>query len=127
MALRLLRQLKVIHGDLKPDNVLMSMSKTEIKVCDFGSAMEVHDAVRTAYLQPRYYRAPEVMIGNEYNTQIDLWSAGVTLFELCTGKILFTGKSNNMMLQQILEVSGVIPHKMATSGNYWSKHFSAAG
>jgi len=127
IALRVLRRLKVIHGDLKPDNLLMSMSKTEIKICDFGSAMDVADQVSTAYFQPRYYRAPEVMIGNTYDTQIDLWSVGVTLFELGTGRILFTGRSNNLMLRQMMEVSGPFPQKMASSGSHSAKHFSPSG
>ena len=105
LALRCLRKIKLIHGpglssqrleikgDLKPDNVLMTLSKTEIKLCDFGSAMDVGEAVKTAYLQPRFYRAPEVVLGTGYDTQIDLWSAGVTLYELASGKILFTGKT----------------------------------
>jgi len=127
LALRVLRKMKVIHGDLKPDNLLMSQSKTEIKICDFGSAMDVADQVSTAYFQPRYYRAPEIMIGNVYDTQIDLWSAGVTLFELGTGRILFTGRSNNMMLRQMLEVCGPFPQRMATSGTHSSKHFKHSG
>jgi len=127
LALRCLRKIKLIHGDLKPDNVLMTLSKTEIKLCDFGSAMDVGEAVKTAYLQPRFYRAPEVILGTGYDTQIDLWSAGVTLFELATGKILFTGKTNNSIVRQMLEVSGAFTKKMATSGEFSAKHFSPEG
>lgn len=127
LALRCLRKIKLIHGDLKPDNVLMTLSKTEIKLCDFGSAMDVGEAVKTAYLQPRFYRAPEVILGTGYDTQIDLWSAGVTLFELASGKILFTGKTNNSIIRQMLEVSGAFPKKLATSGEFSSKHFNSEG
>merc|ERR1712176_1095688 len=103
MALRLLRQLKIIHGDLKPDNLLMSMDKTEIRIIDFGSAFDVTEQVHTAYVQPRYYRAPEIMLGLEYDTQIDVWSAGASIYELATGKILFNGNTNNAMLKQMLD------------------------
>merc|ERR1711972_202661 len=99
----------------------------EVQLCDFGSAMDVGEEVSTAYLQPRYYRAPEIVIGNAYDTQIDLWSAGATLFELATGKILFTGRSNNSMLRQMLEVCGAFPAKMATTGHYSAKHFNSEG
>jgi len=126
-ALRALRKLSLIHGDLKPDNLLMSMAKTEVKLCDFGSAMDVAERVNTPYLQPRYYRAPEVMTGSAYDTQIDVWSAGITLFELGTGKILLTGKTNNAMLRQMLEVSGAIPKRIATAGSCSAKHFDADG
>ncbi|CAK0865227.1 unnamed protein product, partial [Prorocentrum cordatum] len=126
-VLRVLRQWGVIHGDLKPDNVLLSMSKMEIKVCDFGSAFEVADQIKTAYMQPRYYRAPEVIVGHTYDTQVDLWSLAVTLFELASGKILFTGRSNNAMLRQMLEVCGAYPRKLATTGAFSRKHFSPDG
>jgi serine/threonine-protein kinase PRP4 len=125
--LRVLRQWGVIHGDLKPDNVLLSMAKTEIKVCDFGSAFEVADQIKTAYMQPRYYRAPEVIVGHPYDTQVDLWSVAVTLFELASGKILFTGRSNNAMLRQMLEVCGPYSRKLSTTGAFSAKHFSSDG
>eukprot|EP00931_Biecheleriopsis_adriatica_P056619 TRINITY_DN33554_c1_g1_i1.p1 TRINITY_DN33554_c1_g1~~TRINITY_DN33554_c1_g1_i1.p1 ORF type:complete len:570 (-),score=168.92 TRINITY_DN33554_c1_g1_i1:104-1813(-) len=127
LGLRCLRKIKLIHGDLKPDNVLMTLSKTEIKLCDFGSAMDVSEEVKTAYLQPRFYRAPEVILGNGYDTQIDLWSAGVTLYELVSGKILFHGKTNNAMIRQMLEVSGAMPKRMATTGEFSAKHFNTEG
>eukprot|EP00438_Fugacium_kawagutii_P004634 Skav229025 [mRNA] locus=scaffold127:608401:615967:- [translate_table: standard] len=100
--------------NLVQTEVLMTLSKTEIKLCDFGSAMDVGEAVKTAYLQPRFYRAPEVILGTGhlgtvldsltmYDTQIDLWSAGVTLFELASGKILFTGKTT-LVLQSCFNI-----------------------
>merc|ERR1712224_930669 len=89
--------------------------------------MDVAEQVNTAYAQPRYYRAPEIMIGIPYDTQIDLWSAGVTLYELGTGKILFTGKSNNQMLRQMMDVCCAFPHKMVSSGNFANKHFNKDG
>merc|ERR1712232_1628 len=128
LALRVLRKLKIIHSDLKPDNVLMTLNKTEGKVCDFGSAMDCNEeCLNTPYLQPRYYRAPEVILGNGYDTAIDVWSAGVMLFELVTGKILLTGKTNNGMLHEMLEVCGQFSQRMATSGSFASKHFNKSG
>lgn len=127
LVLRLLRKLKIIHGDLKPDNILMSLSKTEVKVCDFGSALEVSEEVKTAYMQPRYYRAPEIMLGIPYDTQIDLWSAAVTCYELGTGKILFMGRTNNGMLRAILDVCGQFPRSLIKDGLYASKHFNDRG
>lgn len=126
-GLRTLRKLKVIHADLKPDNLLMSLNKAEIRICDFGSAMEVSEQVRTAYAQPRYYRAPEIMLGLPYDTQIDVWSAGATVFELATGRILFTGKNNNQMIKQMIEVCGGFPQSMTADGEFSKKHFNADG
>lgn len=38
--------------------------------------MDATEPLRTAYLQPRYYRAPEIMLGVAYDMQVDMWSAG---------------------------------------------------
>merc|ERR1712190_12533 len=111
----------------KPDNILMSLSKAEIRICDFGSAMDVSEQVRTAYAQPRYYRAPEIMLGMPYDTQIDVWSAGTTVFELATGRILFTGKTNNQMLKQMIDVCGGFNRRMGNDGDFSRKHFNAEG
>lgn len=89
IALRLLRKCKIMHADLKPDNILLSEKFSTLKVCDLGSASDVTDNEITAYLVSRFYRAPEIIIGSKYDTQIDVWSAGATLFELATGQVLF--------------------------------------
>eukprot|EP00928_Gymnodinium_smaydae_P053358 TRINITY_DN37368_c0_g1_i1.p1 TRINITY_DN37368_c0_g1~~TRINITY_DN37368_c0_g1_i1.p1 ORF type:complete len:692 (-),score=217.09 TRINITY_DN37368_c0_g1_i1:211-2286(-) len=127
LALRALRRLKVIHADLKPDNLLMTMNKAEIQLCDFGAGFHVSEQVKTAYLQPRYYRAPEIMIGLPYDTQIDLWSAGTTVFELATGRILFTGRSNNQMMRQMIDVCGGFLARFTVDGEFSKKHFNDAG
>lgn len=128
-ALRVLRTIKVVHTDLKPDNLLMSLDKTSVRLSDFGSAMDVAQAtnIRTDYLQPRYYRAPEVITGQAYSTQIDVWSAGVTLFELATDKTLFKGETNNGMIHEMLKICGEFPKKLAVSGKFASKHFTVTG
>jgi len=127
LGLRTLRKLKVVHADLKPDNVLMTMNKAEVQICDFGSGMEVSEQLRTPYLQPRYYRAPEIMLGVPFDTQIDVWSAGATVFELATGRILFTAKTNNQMLKQMIDVCGGFPRRMVLEGDFSRKHFNSDG
>merc|ERR1712217_770991 len=127
LALRTLRKVGVIHADLKPDNILMTMNKAEIQICDFGSALDASEQVRTAYAQPRYYRAPDVILGVQYDSQIDVWSAGATIFELATGRILFTGKTNNQMLKQMIDVCGGFPLRMISEGEFAKKHFNSDG
>jgi len=45
------------------------------------------------YIQSRYYRAPEIILGIEYNYPIDMWSFGCILVELYIGHALFPGKT----------------------------------
>ena len=53
----------------------------------------------TDYLVSRFYRAPEIILGFVPDQKIDIWSAGVTLYELFTGQILFDGRNNTEILK----------------------------
>ena len=61
------------------------------------------------YIQSRFYRAPEIILGIPYTTCIDMWSFGCILAELTTGFPLFPGESEAEQLLCIMEVKGVPP------------------
>ncbi|BDA48356.1 probable serine/threonine-protein kinase PRP4 homolog at C-terminar half [Coccomyxa sp. Obi] len=123
MALAHLRNCGVLHADIKPDNILVSASRTMVKLCDFGSAMFTGDNETTPYLVSRFYRAPEVILGLKYDHPMDMWSVGCVIYELYTGKILFPGKSNNEMLKLFMDVKGPFPKKMLKRGAFVGQHF----
>lgn len=58
-----------------------------VKLTDFGTMKKF--GIQSGTIQTRYYRAPEVILGNKFNEKIDLWSLGCTIYELATGTILF--------------------------------------
>ncbi|KAI4144429.1 MAG: hypothetical protein LQ341_002663 [Variospora aurantia] len=123
LGLSLLRKCNVLHADLKPDNVLVNESRNLLKVCDLGSASDASENEITPYLVSRFYRAPEIILGMPYDFGIDVWSLGCTLFELYTGKILFTGRSNNQMLRAIMECRGKFSHKVLRKAEFGRQHF----
>ncbi|KAL3130724.1 hypothetical protein ABBQ38_000071 [Trebouxia sp. C0009 RCD-2024] len=118
-----LRNCGVLHADVKPDNILVSASRTMVKLADFGSAMFSGDNEITPYLVSRFYRAPEVILGLKYDHALDIWSVGCVIYELFTGKILFPGKTNNEMLKLIMDVKGPFPKKMLKKGAFTDRHF----
>lgn len=69
------------------------------------------------------FRAPEIILGLRYDTPIDLWSVGTTIYELSTGKIMFPGHSNNQMLKLFMELKGKIPNKLVRKGQFRAQHF----
>lgn len=123
LALKLLKKTGILHADIKPDNILVNESNLILKLCDFGSAAMATDNDITPYLVSRFYRAPEIILGIPYEYGIDMWSAGCTIYELYTGKILFSGKSNNQMLKFHMDVKGKFPHKVVRRGQFREQHF----
>lgn len=105
-SLVLLKGHKVLHCDLKPENVLLAHpARSEIKVIDFGSSCMEHEKVYT-YIQSRFYRSPEVILGMTYGMPIDMWSLGCILAELLTGYPIFPGENEQEQLACIMEVFG---------------------
>ncbi|MCJ1385322.1 U4/U6 small nuclear ribonucleoprotein prp4 [Xylographa soralifera] len=123
LGLNLLRKCNVLHADLKPDNVLVNETRNFLKICDLGSASDASENEITPYLVSRFYRAPEIILGMPYDFAIDTWSIGCTLFELYTGKILFTGRTNNQMLRSIMECRGKFSHKILRKAQFAGLHF----
>ncbi|XP_052755841.1 serine/threonine-protein kinase PRP4 homolog [Galleria mellonella] len=124
LALRLLKKLGIIHADVKPDNILVNEKKNILKLCDFGSASKAEDNDATPYLVSRFYRAPEIILGIPYKHGVDIWSAACTIFEMATGKILFTGSSNNKMLKCFMDFKGKFPAKLLRKGKFKDQHFN---
>ncbi|KAK3318010.1 kinase-like domain-containing protein [Apodospora peruviana] len=131
-ALLHMRNCEIIHADLKPDNILVNDNRKLLKICDLGTAIDRSDAATasndvTPYLVSRFYRAPEIILGIPYDYAVDMWSIGCTLYELFTGKILFTGDSNNQMLKNIQEIRGKLNAKLYRRGQCWPDHFDELG
>eukprot|EP00898_Chlorokybus_atmophyticus_P004030 jgi/Chlat1/4628/Chrsp3S05631 len=107
-ALVVLREARVIHCDLKPENILLkSLESGEIKLIDFGSACFENRTVYS-YIQSRFYRSPEVLLGHPYTTSIDMWSLGCVSAELFLGLPLFPGASEYDLLMRIVETLGAL-------------------
>jgi dual specificity tyrosine-phosphorylation-regulated kinase 2/3/4 len=105
-TLVLLHAKKVIHCDLKPENILLVHPlSSEIRVIDFGSSCFENEKVYT-YIQSRFYRSPEVILGMSYGMPIDMWSLGCILAELYTGYPVFPGENEQEQLACIMEVFG---------------------
>uniref|UniRef100_A0A182KCM7 Serine/threonine-protein kinase PRP4 homolog n=1 Tax=Anopheles christyi TaxID=43041 RepID=A0A182KCM7_9DIPT len=123
LALKLLKKTGILHADIKPDNILVNENNLVLKLCDFGSASSITDNEITPYLVSRFYRAPEIILGMTYDYGIDMWSAGCSIYELYTGKILFSGQSNNQMLKYFMDLKGKIPNKLIRKGQFKDQHF----
>ena len=82
-ALKFIHGLNITHCDLKPENVFVS-SPNHVVLGDFGAAI-IGKSTHPVYHQTRFYRAPEVVLGNVSGKAVDLWSLGVLMIELIDG------------------------------------------
>lgn len=118
---------KIIHCDMKPENVLLKQQgRSGIKVIDFGSSCFEHERVYT-YIQSRFYRAPEVILGAKYDMAIDMWSLGCILAELSTGFALLPGEDEADQLACIIELIGMPPKKLLENSKRAKSFISAKG
>ncbi|CAJ1036299.1 putative Protein kinase domain/Protein tyrosine kinase [Leishmania utingensis] len=132
-ALVHVREHKIVHCDLKPENIMISYSGCNsklvgdsadfsLKLIDFGSACEESRPLFT-YIQSRYYRAPEIVLGIPYTTAIDMWSFGCVLCELANGYPIFPASCEGELLERIVEYFGTIPLYLVKQGRRADRFF----
>jgi len=112
LGLSVLKKHNIIHGDLKPENVLFTDDTyTKIKIVDFGSSIFHKIGKYQTYIQTRWYRSPEVILGYPIDFNIDIWSVGCMLYELHTGKVLFNGKNIDQQISKFYSYIDRVPEK----------------
>jgi serine/threonine protein kinase len=125
--LRELKVCRIIHCDLKPENILFAdHNRGSIKLIDFGSAC-LESAQMYTYIQSRFYRSPEVILGLKYSFPIDMWSLGCVLAELYTGRPLFPGENETDQLLCIMSVMGPPPFHILANSTKKSVFFNENG
>jgi TPR repeat protein/tRNA A-37 threonylcarbamoyl transferase component Bud32 len=103
----------VIHRDIKPSNLLL-LPDGHLKIADFGVARLESSTVTRAgtILGTPSYMAPEQLAGRPVDRRADLFSAGVILYELLTGRRPFVGDSTYSVIYQVLHADPPLPSQL---------------
>lgn len=84
-ALTYLRSKRIIHRDIKLENILLGREVTDIRISDFGLATKARSSKRTCgspgYLAPEIFKSQ-----NGYTSQVDMYSAGIVLYAMLSGE-----------------------------------------
>jgi serine/threonine protein kinase len=109
-ALYFLHERGVAHRDIKLDNILLD-EENNLRLADFGFSRysDGSSLMETPCGSP-YYAAPEILCGKSYDgTKSDIWSAGVVLYILATGKVPWTATNRKHLYQQISHAQFTVP------------------
>ncbi|XP_067470762.1 homeodomain-interacting protein kinase 1-like [Thunnus thynnus] len=104
-----LKRIRVIHTDVKPDNIMVVNRWTNplrVKLIDFGLAIPATQTRTGMRLQTVFFRAPEIILGLPFSEAIDMWSLGGVLAAMILGYILFPGKDEYEALRFMTQLLG---------------------
>ena len=104
-GVKYLQQYGIVHRDLKPDNIMITQQNDfgVIKIMDFGLSKIISPNERMVDgYGTLSYVAPEVLLRTPYNKEVDIWSMGVILFYMLTGKLPFRGKKEQEVAEKIV-------------------------
>jgi serine/threonine-protein kinase len=104
LGLQAAHQNQIVHRDIKPENILID-SKLHLKIADFGLALINDETVLTSpesIVGTPAYMSPEQIRGGKLTNQSDLFSCGIVIYELFTGRNPFLGKDAGQTLNNIL-------------------------
>lgn len=127
-ALDHLRAIAIIHGDIKPENVMVvdrQQRPLQVKLVDFGGAQLSSQASCENLVHTFSYSSPEVLLMSSVNEATDIWSVGLTAVELALGAKLFRHKDCYNMLRGIVTTIGQPPDRVLDVGTNTRKMFNS--
>lgn len=133
-ALHALEQAKLVHADIKPQNILLHDSEdttlegsTRIVLIDLGSCLSREQLDRTrnqvVYVQSRWYRAPEVILCSPLSYPADTWSVGCVIAEVALGVPLLPGESEYNQIARIQAMLGAPPLSLVRRARCANEYF----
>ncbi|XP_071837919.1 uncharacterized protein [Apostichopus japonicus] len=105
-ALHHLHERGVVHRDLKMENIILDAKRKNLKLIDFGLSNHYNtDQLLKTHCGSPEYAAPELFVtGREYGPEIDIWSFGIIVYAMVTGKLPFTAPHTENRRQRLLQL-----------------------
>ncbi|XP_049993709.1 serine/threonine-protein kinase Nek5 isoform X2 [Alexandromys fortis] len=114
LGLKHIHDRKILHRDIKSQNIFLSKNGMVAKLGDFGTARALNNSMELAQTcaGTPYYLSPEICQNRPYNNKTDIWSLGCVLYELCTLKHPFESNNLHHLVLKICQgrVAPISPH-----------------
>jgi len=122
-SLKFIHSMGIVHCDVKPDNIMYTSEICDhICLIDFGSATKGPYNIGQ-YIQSRFYRSPEIMLGLPYSSQIDLWSVGCIAAELYLDFSIFACDNESDSIHSMVALLGPIEEQLLSNSRGWWKFY----
>jgi calcium/calmodulin-dependent protein kinase I len=113
-----------VHRDLKPENLLFKNNdKKIIKIADFGESKSFKEGSLTTYCGTPDYMAPEIIRGDPYSSEVDVWAVGVITYVMLAGFPPFDGENDVEVFASILSIRYSFPTPEWDNISEEAKHF----
>jgi len=123
-AIEYMHSTGTVHRDLKPENLLFkNIDKKIIKIADFGESKSFKEGALTTYCGTPDYMAPEIIRGDPYSSEVDVWAVGVITYVMLAGFPPFDGENDVEVFASILSIRYSFPTPEWDNISEEAKHF----
>nr|XP_043893592.1 homeodomain-interacting protein kinase 3-like [Solea senegalensis] len=127
VALNALKLIRMVHADIRLENIMLSLEPFKVKLVEFGLARNVSEMSRGDSLYRLEYRAPEILLGLRLNEAVDMWALGCLMARMYIEADLYSGECELAKMEDVVLLNGQPDDRMLFFGIHTKRYFAESG
>lgn len=123
VALNALKSIRIIHGDIRLENIMIRLEPFKVMLIEFGQARAVSEMGSGDSVYPLKYRAPEVLLGLPLSEPVDMWALGCLMVLMYIKADLYSGLCELAKMEDVVQFHGRPENHLLRSGIHTGKFF----